>query len=420
MSAGSRRFLNVHEYASMEIMRSHGIPVPKTQVAHSAEEAGKVYKDMIGAGNDCVIKAMVLTGGRGLGHFDSGLKGGVHIVSTGEELTDLAGKMIGNNLITKQTGAGGLPCNKVMVAERMYLRREMYLSMMLDRAAGGPMFVASPAGGTSIEDVAEATPELIFTRPIDISVGVTDADTQFIATSLGFSEGTEVFEECRDVVKKLYSLFREKDCTLLEINPFAETPTGKVMVCDAKINFDDNAEYRQGAVFEYRDLTQEDPREVHAAKFDLNYIGLDGNIGCMVNGAGLAMSTMDIIKLKGGEPANFLDVGGGATEEQVQRAFELLNSDNNVKAIFVNIFGGIMKCDIIANGVINAAQNIGLKKPVIIRLKGTNVEAAKELIKNSPIKMVASDDFDDAANKAVKIANIVSAAEEVNLEVQFS
>mmetsp|Transcript_13802 Transcript_13802/g.20668 ORF Transcript_13802/g.20668 Transcript_13802/m.20668 type:complete len:441 (-) Transcript_13802:70-1392(-) len=418
-SSGSRRFLNVHEYASMEIMRGFDIPVPKSKVAHSPDEAREVYRHVIGEGNDCVIKAMVLTGGRGLGHFDSGLKGGVHLCSSPEEVVDYSKKMLGSNLITKQTTAAGLPCNKVMLAERMYLRREMYLSIMLDRAAGGPIFVVSPAGGTSIEDVAEATPELIFKQPVDIAAGISSEQTEFIASSLGFKKGTPGFTQCQEVVSKLYQLFREKDCTLLEINPLAETPDGRVLVCDAKINFDDNAEFRQKDVFSYRDRSQEDFREVEAAKYDLNYIGLTGNIGCMVNGAGLAMSTMDIIKLKGGDPANFLDVGGGATEEQVQKAFELLNADKSVKAIFVNIFGGIMKCDIIAQGVLNAARNIGLKKPVIIRLKGTNVEAAKKLIQNSELKMIVSDDFADAAEKAVKVADIVKYAEAVNLHVQF-
>lgn len=418
-SSGSRRFLNVHECASMEIMRGFDIPVPKSKVAHSPDEAREVYRHVIGEGNDCVIKAMVLTGGRGLGHFDSGLKGGVHLCSSPEEVVDYSKKMLGSNLITKQTTAAGLPCNKVMLAERMYLRREMYLSIMLDRAAGGPIFVVSPAGGTSIEDVAEATPELIFKQPVDIAAGISSEQTEFIASSLGFKKGTPGFTQCQEVVSKLYQLFREKDCTLLEINPLAETPDGRVLVCDAKINFDDNAEFRQKDVFSYRDRSQEDFREVEAAKYDLNYIGLTGNIGCMVNGAGLAMSTMDIIKLKGGDPANFLDVGGGATEEQVQKAFELLNADKSVKAIFVNIFGGIMKCDIIAQGVLNAARNIGLKKPVIIRLKGTNVEAAKKLIQNSELKMIVSDDFADAAEKAVKVADIVKYAEAVNLHVQF-
>lgn len=409
----------MHECASMEIMRGFDIPVPKSKVAHSPDEAREVYRHVIGEGNDCVIKAMVLTGGRGLGHFDSGLKGGVHLCSSPEEVVDYSKKMLGSNLITKQTTAAGLPCNKVMLAERMYLRREMYLSIMLDRAAGGPIFVVSPAGGTSIEDVAEATPELIFKQPVDIAAGISSEQTEFIASSLGFKKGTPGFTQCQEVVSKLYQLFREKDCTLLEINPLAETPDGRVLVCDAKINFDDNAEFRQKDVFSYRDRSQEDFREVEAAKYDLNYIGLTGNIGCMVNGAGLAMSTMDIIKLKGGDPANFLDVGGGATEEQVQKAFELLNADKSVKAIFVNIFGGIMKCDIIAQGVLNAARNIGLKKPVIIRLKGTNVEAAKKLIQNSELKMIVSDDFADAAEKAVKVADIVKYAEAVNLHVQF-
>jgi len=242
----------------------------------------------------------------------------------------------------------------------------------------------------------------------------------FLATSLGFQPNTPSHAECKEVIIKLYKLFKDHDCTLLEVNPLAETKEGKVVVCDAKINFDDNAEFRQGPVFQFRDRTQEDPREVEAAKHDLNYIGLTGNIGCMVNGAGLAMATMDIIKLKGGDPANFLDVGGGATEAQVQKAFELLNADPNVKTIMVNIFGGIMRCDVIAMGVINAAQNIGMKKPIIVRLKGTNVEEAKKLIEASGFKMIVTDDLEDAADKAVHVADIVRQAEEVKLEVSFS
>ena len=263
----------------------------------------------------------------------------------------------------------------------------------------------------------------------------------FLATSLGFAPGTAGHTECMSVVKKLYELFTKHDCTLVEVNPLAETTDGRVVVCDAKVNFDDNAEFRQAKVFGYRDRSQEDIREVEAAKYDLNYIGLTGNIGCMVNGAGLAMATMDIIKLKGGDPANFLDVGGGASESQVQKAFELLNADKQVKAILVNIFGGIMRCDVIAMGVINAAQAIGMKKPIIVRLKGTNVEEAKKLIEASVIKyffvyyllvftdifsfqqgfrMIVTDDLDDAASKAVQIVDIVSKAETVNLEVSFS
>lgn len=282
----------------MDVFRGFGIPVPKSGMATSVEEANQLYKDVIGEGKDCVIKAMVLTGGRGLGHFSNGFKGGVHLCNKPGDVEKFASQMLGQNLITKQTTKEGLPCTKVMLAERMYMRREMYISIMLDRAAGGPIFIASPAGGTSIEDVAEATPELIFKQPIDITVGITDANSTFLATSLGFIPGTAGHKEAKSVVEKLYKLFREHDCTLLEVNPLAETPDNRVVVCDAKINFDDNAEFRQKKVFNFRDRSQEDWREVEAAKHDLNYIGLTGNIGCMVNGAGLAMSTMDIIKVR--------------------------------------------------------------------------------------------------------------------------
>eukprot|EP00600_Ochromonadales_sp_CCMP1393_P010150 CAMPEP_0174963098 /NCGR_PEP_ID=MMETSP0004_2-20121128/5134_1 /TAXON_ID=420556 /ORGANISM="Ochromonas sp., Strain CCMP1393" /LENGTH=445 /DNA_ID=CAMNT_0016211671 /DNA_START=85 /DNA_END=1422 /DNA_ORIENTATION=+ len=417
---GATRLLNVHEYVAMDLMRSFNIPVPQTAMATSVEEVGQKYKDIMGEGNDCVIKAMVLTGGRGLGHFDNGFQGGVHLCEKGEGVTDIASKMLGAQLITKQTGEAGLPCSKVMLGERMYMVREMYISIMLDRSAGGPIFIASPAGGTSIEDVAEATPELIFKQPVDISVGVTDEQSTFLATSLGFTPGSSGHAECKKVVEGIYEMFTKHDCTLVEVNPLAECADGRVVVCDGKVNFDDNAEFRQKDVFEFRDKSQEDWREVEAAKYDLNYIGLTGSIGCMVNGAGLAMSTMDIIKLKGGDPANFLDVGGGATEDQVQKAFELLNADTSVKTILVNIFGGIMRCDVIALGIINAAKNIGMKKPIIIRLKGTNVEEAKKLIEGSGLRLILTDDLDDAALKGVHIADCVQKAEEVGLEVTFS
>lgn len=416
---GATRQLNVHEYVSMDIMRGFGIPVPKSGMGTNVDEVNQIYKTVIGEGNDCVIKAMVLTGGRGLGHFSNGFKGGVHLCSKPGDVGYYASQMLGQNLITKQTSADGMPCSKVMLAERMYMRREMYISIMLDRSAGGPIFIASPAGGTSIEDVAEATPELIFKRPIDIMKGITEEDCVYLATSLGFVPGSKGHDECQSVVRKLYEMFRAHDCTLVEVNPLAETPDNRVVVCDAKLNFDDNAEFRQSSVFQHRDRSQEDWREVEAAKYDLNYIGLFGNIGCMVNGAGLAMATMDIIKLNGGDPANFLDVGGGATESQVQKAFELLNADTQVKTILVNIFGGIMRCDVIAMGIINAAHNIGMKKPIIIRLKGTNVEEAKKLIAGSGLKLIVTDDLDDAASKAVHVAEIVKQAEEVALEVQF-
>ena len=288
---------------------------------------------------------------------------------------------------------------------------------MLDRAAGGPLIIASPAGGTSIEDVAEATPELIFKQPVDITKGIQDEESSFVATSLGFIPGTPSHNDCKDLVEKMYNMFRTYDCTLVEVNPLAETPDGRVVVCDGKINFDDNAEYRQKKIFGFRDKSQEDPREVEAAEYDLNYIGLTGNIGCMVNGAGLAMATMDIIKLKGGDPANFLDVGGGANENQVQKAFELLNADKNVQCILVNIFGGIMRCDVIATGIINAAKNIGMKKPIIVRLKGTNVEEARKLISESGLQLFVNDDLEEAADKAVSIAKVMTAAEASNLNV---
>ncbi len=308
--------------------------------------------------------------------------------------------MLGQELVTKQNPKGIL-CNRVYLMEKMNIKNEMYLSLLMDRGYGGPVMVGSPSGGTSIEDVAASNPELIFKEPIDITVGLTPDITGRMASNLGLEEGSDAHAKAVTLMDNLYSMFLACDCTQVEINPLAETSTGDVVVCDAKVNFDDNAEFRNKDIHEKRDTTQEDSREVEASKYDLNYIGLDGNIGCMVNGAGLAMSTMDIIQLKGGSPANFLDVGGGATEEQVTKAFEILNADPKVQAILVNIFGGIMKCDIIAAGIIAAANNIGLEKPLVVRLEGTNVEAAQELIANSGIEVTLASDLDDAAEKAV-------------------
>ena len=273
----------------------------------------------------------------------------------------------------------------------------------MDRGHGGPVMVGSPAGGTSIEDVAESNPELIFKEPIDITIGMTPEIADRMASNLGLEAGSEAHTKAATLMNNLYDMFLKCDCTQVEINPLAKTNSGDIVVCDAKVNFDDNAEFRNKDIHAKRDTTQEDSREVEASKYDLNYIGLDGNIGCMVNGAGLAMSTMDIIQLKGGSPANFLDVGGGATEEQVTKAFEILDADPKVQAILVNIFGGIMKCDIIASGIIAAANKIGLEKPLVVRLEGTNVEAAQELIAKSGIEVVVADDLDDAAAKAVAL-----------------
>ena len=330
-----------------------------------------------------------------------------------------AEKMLGHKLITKQA-PNGIPCNKVLLSERVYIRREMYLCILMDRNTQGPLLVGSPFGGTSIEEVAKNHPEAIFTEPIDISKGIQPEQCRRMAANLGCDEGTVLFEEVEKIVENLYDMFISCDCTQVEINPLAETPDGTLVACDAKVNFDDNAEFRQHDIFDRIDPSQEDPREVEAAKHDLNYICLEGNIGCMVNGAGLAMSTMDIIKLKGGSPANFLDVGGGASKEQVQSAFEILNADHKVQAILVNIFGGIMRCDVIAAGIINAATVIGLTKPVVIRLQGTNVAAAKSMIEGCGFRMILASDLDDAAEKAVGVAEIAKRAEQLQLGVKFT
>lgn len=400
-SIGSVRNLNVHEHISMELFNQNGITTPGGAVAFTPEEAKEAFVKM-GSPDELVLKAQVLSGGRGLGTFKNGFKGGVHMISSPEQAQEYASQMLGQELVTKQNPKGIL-CNRVYLMEKMNIQNELYLSLLMDRGYGGPVMVGSPSGGTSIEDVAASNPELIFKEPIDITVGMTDEIANRMATNLGLEAGSDAHAKAVTLMSNLYAMFLKCDCTQVEINPLAETATGDVVVCDAKVNFDDNAEFRNKDIHEKRDTTQEDTREVEASKYDLNYIGLDGNIGCMVNGAGLAMSTMDIIQLKGGSPANFLDVGGGATEEQVTKAFEILNADPKVQAILVNIFGGIMKCDIIASGIIAAANKIGLEKPLVVRLEGTNVEAAQELIANSGIKVTLADDLDDAAEKAVSL-----------------
>jgi succinyl-CoA synthetase beta subunit len=346
---------------------------------------------------DFVVKAQVLAGGRGKGTFKSGFKGGVHIANSTLEVRSLAAKMLNQQLVTKQTGAEGKPCHKVVITERLYLRRETYFAILMDRASGGPVMVASPAGGMDIETVAAQTPNLIFKEPINITTGPRPDQLERLSRSMGFNDADT--PKVTELLGNLYKLFRAKDCTQVEINPLGETHDGRVMCIDAKLNFDPNSEYRQKEVFGLRDTSQEDQREVSAEKAGLNYIGLDGDIGCLVNGAGLAMATMDIIKLHGGAPANFLDLGGGASASQVTEAFKLLNQDKQVRAILVNIFGGIMKCDVIALGLINAAQQLGLKKPIVVRLMGTNVAEAKKLIDNSGFRMLVADDLGEAAER---------------------
>jgi len=326
--------------------------------------------------------------------------------------------MIGHKLITKQTGEKGRPCNAVYIVERKFARREFYLAILMDRATQAPVIVASSQGGMDIETVAKETPEAIITTSVDINVGVTDDMGRKIATELGFSE--QCIEDAKDTIQKLYKVFMEKDATQIEINPLSETSDHQVMAMDAKLGFDDNAEFRQKEVFSWRDPSQEDADEVKAAEHGLNFIKLDGDIGCLVNGAGLAMATMDIIKLNGGAPANFLDVGGGATPEAIKSAFELITSDPKVTAIFVNIFGGIVRCDAIAQGLINVVQQMNLRLPIVCRLQGTNMEKAHELVNNSGLKIFSIEDLQTAAEKAVDFSKIVKMARDIDVGVEFS
>ncbi|XP_055352466.1 succinate--CoA ligase [ADP-forming] subunit beta, mitochondrial-like [Paramacrobiotus metropolitanus] len=408
------RNLAVHEYISMKILQDAGVPVPKFEVADTPK-AARSAAEKIGS-KDLVIKAQVLAGGRGKGYFDSGLRAGVKMVFSPEEVEQVAEKMIGYKLITKQTGEQGRICNQVMISQRLFTRREFYFAVVMDRATQGPAFIASSHGGVNIEEVARDYPDAIKTFPINIEKDLTTADCLEFAKSVGFDD---LSEEAAKIMMKLYRIFLDKDATTVEINPLAEDSSGKLYCVDAKLNFDDNAEYRQKETFALRDWSQEDERETKAAKANINYISLDGNIGCLVNGAGLAMSTMDIIKLHGGSPANFLDVGGGATAEQVMDAFKLITSDPNVQAVLVNIFGGIMRCDIIAKGIILAAEKLELKVPIVCRLQGTNVDDAKVLIASSGLKILAEDNLDDAAKMAVKLAQIVRLAKEGGLHVKF-
>lgn len=391
------RNLNLHEYSSKGLLDKYGVRTQKWRLATTPEEAEKAAAEL--DGRELVVKAQILAGGRGKGEFENGFKGGVHLCKTPAEARQLAAKMLGHKLKTKQTGPEGSLVRKVMIAQSIDLARELYFAILLDRQYRGPVMVGSPKGGMDIEAVAEESPELIFKEAIDIVEGIHPDQTKRMAEKLGFSKSK--IPEAQRQMANLYELFVKSDATQVEINPFAETPDGEIYCVDAKINFDDNAAFRQKEIFAQGDDSEEDPREVEAAKHNLNYIGMDGNIGCMVNGAGLAMATMDIIKLYKGSPANFLDVGGGANEQQVTQAFKILTSDPQVKAILVNIFGGIMKCDVIAQGIVNAAKEVGLKIPLVVRLEGTNVAIGKKLLQESGLPIVTATDLDDAAQKAV-------------------
>lgn len=411
----NKRFLNVHENVSMRLLRDGGVQVPNFGVVKSTEEVASVMKNL--KSKDYVVKAQVLAGGRGKGHFTNGLKGGVRMAYSEAEAVRLTSQMIGHRLITKQTGDKGIICNEVMIVERLYPRREFYFAIMMERSFGGPVILASSVGGVNIEEIAAETPEAIITEPVDINTGVTRDQAKRVAEKLGFSDGS--LEEAADMIERLYATFLKNDSVMLEINPFVEDSSGKVLCLDAKCRFDDNAFFRHKDLFESRDWSQSDSREREADASNLNYIALDGDIGCLVNGAGLAMATMDIIKLHGGNPANFLDVGGGATAKQVTEAFRIISSDPKVQAILVNIFGGIMRCDVIAEGIMQAAQTLDLKTPIICRLQGTRVEDAKELIHASNMRIHARDDLDEAARLAVKVSQIVSLAKSADVSVNF-
>eukprot|EP01126_Amoeba_proteus_P009922 TRINITY_DN1379_c0_g1_i1.p1 TRINITY_DN1379_c0_g1~~TRINITY_DN1379_c0_g1_i1.p1 ORF type:complete len:417 (+),score=94.79 TRINITY_DN1379_c0_g1_i1:72-1322(+) len=397
-SSVQKRNLNLQEFQSKGLMDKYGVRTQKWIVAQSADEITRKAATNLRA-KELVVKAQILAGGRGKGHFDNGFKGGVHLCNTAEEAGKLAGQMLGARLVTKQTPPEGVQVNSVMVAEAIDLKRELYVSILMDREHGGPVFVASQKGGMDIEEVAHSDPDAIIKVPVSITDGPTDEQLTRLATSLGFD--TSLISQAKEQLKCLYNMFMDLDCTQVEVNPFAETPEGLIYAADAKMNFDDNASFRQTEVFKMHNTEEDDPREVEAAKYNLNYIGMTGNIGCLVNGAGLAMATMDIIQLYRGVPANFLDVGGNANEQQVTEAFRILSGDPQVKAILVNIFGGIMKCDIIASGVVAAAKKVGLTIPVVVRLAGTNVELGKKILRESGVSVITADNLDDAAQKAV-------------------
>jgi len=391
------RWLNLHEFQSKKMMADAGVTVQRFRMADTADDALEISKTF--KVREFVIKAQILAGGRGKGTFDTGFKGGVHLTKDPSKVAPIVKEMIGHNLITNQTPKTGVKVRQVMVAEALDIERETYLAFLMDRSCNGPVIVGSPMGGMDIEEVAHKNPNAIHKEPVDITVGVTDAQARKMADFLGFKD--KKLDDAAEQIKRLYGLFLKVDATQIEINPFGETPDGQVVSFDAKINFDDNAAFRQKDVFAMDDTTESDKREVEAAKHNLNYIGMDGNIGCLVNGAGLAMATMDLIKLHGGEPANFLDVGGGVTEGQVYHAFQILTSDSQVKAILVNVFGGIVNCATIANGIVNAAKSIKMTVPIVVRLEGTNVDAARKILEQSGLAITTGADFEDAAIKAV-------------------
>lgn len=384
--------MNIHEYQGKAVLRSYGVSVPNGKVAFTVEEAVEAAKEL---GTDvCVVKAQIHAGGRGKA-------GGVKVAKNLDEVRTYAESILGNTLVTHQTGPEGKEVKRLLIEEGCDIKKEYYVGLVLDRATSQVVLMASEEGGTEIEEVAEKTPEKIFKEYIDPAVGLQGFQARRIAFNINIPK--ELVGQAVKFMMGLYRAFIEKDCSIAEINPLVTTGEGKVMALDAKLNFDSNALYRHKDILELRDLDEEDSKEIEASKYDLNYIPLDGNIGCMVNGAGLAMATMDIIKHYHGDPANFLDVGGGATAEKVTEAFKIILSDKNVKGIFVNIFGGIMKCDVIAEGVIEATKQVGLELPLVVRLEGTNVELGKKILNESGLNIVAAESMADGAQKIVSL-----------------
>jgi succinyl-CoA synthetase beta subunit len=392
--------MNIHEYQAKELLQKFGVATARGKLASSAEEAEQIAREIAPA--EIVVKAQIHAGGRGKGTFRSGFKGGVHVCNTPEEAREIAKKMLGQTLVTRQTGAAGRVVNKVLVAESAQIAREIYFAILLDRATAAPLIVASTEGGVEIETVAVRSPEKIIRESVDPLAGLQPFQTRKLAKQLNFESSQ--LKVASKLFDGLFRTFIGLDCSMVEVNPLVVTAKGEVLALDAKFNFDDNALFRHPEVAAMRDVAEEDPREVEASQHGLNYIGLDGNIACLVNGAGLAMATMDIIKFYGGNPANFLDVGGSATEEQVTEAFKILIADKKVEAILVNIFGGIMRCDVIAQGIINAAKTVQLSVPLVVRLEGTNAENGKQLLKESDVTLITADDLADAAEKAVTAA----------------
>jgi succinyl-CoA synthetase beta subunit len=383
--------MNIHEYQAKAVLREFSVPTPRGAAAFTVEEAEKAAHQL--GGPVWVVKAQIHAGGRGKA-------GGVKVVKSIEDVKREAQRLLGSVLVTHQTGPRGKQVNRLYVEEGSAIEREFYLSALVDRATSRVAFVVSTEGGMDIEEVAHKTPEKIVTVSVDPATGVTPQQGQQVANALKLTGDLAVQTE--SLVKKLYDAFIAKDMSLLEINPLVVTKSGQLICLDAKVGFDDNALYRHPDIMALRDITEEDEKEIEASKYELNYVALDGTIGCMVNGAGLAMATMDIIKLYGESPANFLDVGGSATKERVAAAFKIITSDHNVKGILVNIFGGIMRCDVIAEGVVAAVKEVGLRVPLVVRLEGTNVELGKEIIAKSGLNVVSADDLDDAAQKIVK------------------